>query len=38
MMNDQYERSVKALQLAGLAAHTQYNYTREVRLSMGTQK
>lgn len=32
MMNDWYERSMKALQLAGLAARSQYTYTREVRL------
>lgn len=32
MMNDWYERSVKALQLAGLAERSQYTYTREVRL------
>lgn len=32
MMNDWYERSMKALQLAGLATRTQYTYTREVRL------
>ena len=32
MMNDRYERSMKALQLAGLAARSQYTYTREVRL------
>ncbi len=32
MMNDWYERSMKALQLAGLAERTQYTYTREVRL------
>lgn len=31
-MNDWYERSMKALQLAGLAARSQYTYTREVRL------
>jgi len=32
MMNDWYERSMKALQLAGLAERSQYTYTREVRL------
>ena len=32
MMNDWYERSMKALQLAGLAERTQYSYTRDVRL------
>lgn len=32
MMNDWYEKSMKALQLAGLAARSQYTYTREVRL------
>lgn len=32
MMNDWYERSMKALQLGGLAARSQYTYTREVRL------
>jgi integrase/recombinase XerD len=31
-MNDWYERSMKALQLAGLAERTQYSYTRDVRL------
>lgn len=31
-MNDWYERSMKALQLAGLADRTQYSYTRDVRL------
>jgi site-specific recombinase XerD len=32
MMNDWYERSMKALQLAGLADRTRYSYTRDVRL------
>ena len=31
-MNDWYERSMKALQLTGLAERTQYSYTRDVRL------
>jgi hypothetical protein len=31
-MKDWYERSMKALQLAGLAERTQYSYTRDVRL------
>lgn len=32
MMNDWYERSMKALQLAGLAERSQRTYTREVRV------
>jgi len=30
-MNDWFERSMKALQLTGLAERTQYSYTRDVR-------
>ncbi|MDD2733573.1 MAG: site-specific integrase [Desulfuromonadaceae bacterium] len=32
MMNDWYEISMKAMQLAGLSQRSQYTYTREVRL------